>query len=195
MRNNAKFNREHAIDKARDLYWKKGFHGTSMRHLQEVMDMRPGSIYTAFGSKENLFEAALASYTHAGIAQLAQLRKVHASPIEALKAFMTLMIIERKACAPSPLCMLAKTVAELTDEHSTLLEAAKNALTTMEHEFEKLLIEAQDMGLLGVDKNPTQLARQIQIQITGMRTYSITCNDNALLAAMIDDLFTHYPFD
>ena len=59
MGNAAKFDRQQVIDKATHLYWEKGFHATSMRHLQEVIDMRPGSIYAAFGSKEELFKHCL----------------------------------------------------------------------------------------------------------------------------------------
>ncbi|MEZ9820750.1 TetR/AcrR family transcriptional regulator [Shewanella sp. 10N.286.45.A1] len=194
MAKNAKFNREQVVEKAKDLYWEKGFHATSMRNLQDVIDMRPGSIYATFGSKEGLFKEALASYTQAGIEQLAQSRTEASSPIEALKAFMKRMIIEQRACAPSPLCMLAKTIAELTNEQQELLQAAKDSLKAMEHEFEKLIIEAQDLGDISKDKDAKKLACHIQIQISGLRTYSRTCDGDAPLAEMIDDIFNHYPF-
>ena len=50
-----KFNREDVIEKAKNLYWEKGYHATSMRNLQDVVNMPPGSIYAAFGSKDNYF--------------------------------------------------------------------------------------------------------------------------------------------
>ncbi|MFA0500949.1 TetR/AcrR family transcriptional regulator, partial [Vibrio sp. 10N.222.46.A1] len=56
MAKTAKFDRQDVVDKATNLYWEKGFHATSMRNLQDVIDMRPGSIYAAFGSKEGLFK-------------------------------------------------------------------------------------------------------------------------------------------
>lgn len=40
----------------------------------------------------------------------------------------------------------------------------------MEGEFEKLIIEAQDVGQVDKEKNSKQLARHIQIQIAGLRT-------------------------
>ena len=66
MSKSAKFNREDIIQKAANLYWEKGFHATSMRNLQEVIDMRPGSIYASFGSKEGLFKEALQHYASHG---------------------------------------------------------------------------------------------------------------------------------
>jgi len=50
-----KFNREDVSEKAKNLYWEKGYHATSMRNLQDVINMHPGSIYAAFGSKDKLF--------------------------------------------------------------------------------------------------------------------------------------------
>ena len=46
-----KLDRDEVIEKVKDLYWEKGYHATSMRNLQDVVDMRPGSIYAAFGSR------------------------------------------------------------------------------------------------------------------------------------------------
>ncbi|MFQ3195590.1 MAG: TetR/AcrR family transcriptional repressor of nem operon, partial [Colwellia sp.] len=50
MVNKVKFERDDVIRKASQLFWEKGFHATSTRDLQEVVNMRPGSIYAAFGS-------------------------------------------------------------------------------------------------------------------------------------------------
>ena len=59
MSTKAKFDRDEVIEKAKNLYWQKGYHATSMRNLQDVIDMRPGSIYAAFGSKDNLFKEVI----------------------------------------------------------------------------------------------------------------------------------------
>lgn len=45
--------------KARFLFAKKGYHGTSIDDLVKVTGLQRGSIYKAFGSKRNLFEAVL----------------------------------------------------------------------------------------------------------------------------------------
>ncbi|MGR5063191.1 TetR/AcrR family transcriptional regulator [Photobacterium sp. DNB22_13_2] len=194
MANHAKFDRQQVIDKATNLYWEKGFHATSMRNLQDVIDMRPGSIYAAFGSKEGLFKEALQRYTELGVAQLAACRAESTSPIDALKLFMKQLVINTQSEAPNGMCMLAKTVAELTDEHAELLQEAKDSFRKMEGEFEKLITEAQELGEVGKDKNPQQLARHVQVQISGLRTYARANGDDAPLEQMVEDVFRHYPF-
>jgi len=194
MAKTAKFDRQDVVDKATNLYWEKGFHATSMRNLQDVIDMRPGSIYAAFGSKEGLFKETLARYTELGILNLNRLRSETDSPIEALEDFVKRAVVESKQSAPNGMCMLAKTVAELTDEHAELLEEAKKSLKIMEGEFAKLIAEAQELGEISKEREPTQLARHVQVQIAGLRTYAKTCDDTELLNSMVEDIFKYHPF-
>lgn len=189
MAKSAKFNRDDVIEKATNLYWEKGFHATSMRNLQDVIDMRPGSIYATFGSKEGLFKEVLNKYTEMGVAHIAECKANTTSPLSALKEFVTLNIIGNKGPVPSRMCMLAKTIAELTEENAELLAEAKKMLVIMEGQFITLLEEAQQQGELSKDKDVTQLARFVQVQIMGLRAYACASNGDAPLEKMIDDMF------
>ncbi|MGB5444165.1 MAG: TetR/AcrR family transcriptional regulator [Psychromonas sp.] len=194
MAKNAKFDRGQVIDKALNLYWEKGFHATSMRNLQDVVDLRPGSLYATFGSKEGLFKEALQRYVQLGIEHLNNCRQQTGSPLQGLKQFIYQIVVEKRSRAPSGMCMLAKTVAELTDENKDLLAEAKQSLKTMEAAFEALLREAQALGEVDKNKDSKQLARHLQIQIAGLRTYARVHDDDLPLEKMIEDIFTHYPF-
>lgn len=194
MGNAAKFDRQQVIDKATHLYWEKGFHATSMRHLQEVIDMRPGSIYAAFGSKEELFKQALNHYTQMGISNLEQFKSQNDSPLAALKAFVKHLVLHSRKGAPDGMCMLAKSVAELTEANQDLLEEARHSLRLMERQFELVLQQAQQQGELRADKDTQRLASHVQIQIAGLRTYAKANNNPELLESLIDDMFGHYPF-
>jgi len=54
--------RQRSLGRAVDIFWAQGFHATSLKDLERALDMRPGSIYAAFGSKEGLFNEALDRY-------------------------------------------------------------------------------------------------------------------------------------
>ncbi|GLS90502.1 TetR family transcriptional regulator [Psychromonas marina] len=184
-----KQNRQDVVEKATNLYWEKGFHGTSMRNLQDVIDMRPGSIYAAFGSKEGLFKEALQYYTQQGFAQLTALKSTTGSPLKGLKAFVEMAVIDSQDSAPSGMCMLAKTISELTEENAELLAEAKSLLHKIELSFAATFIEAQAFGEVDKEKDAKQLARSLQIQIMGLRTYTRVNNDNKAIKEMIDTLF------
>ncbi len=190
----AKFDRQVVIDKATNLYWQKGFHATSMRNLQDEIDMRPGSIYSAFGSKEGLFKEALRNYTDMGLAQIERLKTEHDTPIETLKAFVKAQVIDTQTDAPNGVCMLAKTLGELTPENQELVDATKAHLAEISREFVTLIEEAQTLGTIDVNKAPEELASHVQILITGLRTFAKLNNDKVLLNAKVDDIFCHHPF-
>ncbi|MCT9934116.1 TetR/AcrR family transcriptional regulator [Planotetraspora sp. A-T 1434] len=52
-----------ALDAALAVFWSKGYEGTTMADLSAAMNLKPGSIYAAFGSKEGLYQQVLDRYT------------------------------------------------------------------------------------------------------------------------------------
>ncbi len=71
MARHARYDRKTALEKAVGLFWEKGYHGSSMKQIEQALDMRPGSIYATFGSKDGLFSEALAAYAEQGGRDLA----------------------------------------------------------------------------------------------------------------------------
>ena len=143
--------------------------------------MRPGSIYAAFGSKEELFKQALSHYTQMGISKLEQFKSQNDSPLAALKAFVKHLVLQSQKGAPDGMCMLAKSVAELTEANQDLLDEARHSLRLMERQFELVLQQAQQQGELSADKDTHRLASHVQIQIAGLRTYAKANNNPELL--------------
>ena len=185
-----KFNREDVIEKAKNLYWEKGYHATSMRNLQDVINMHPGSIYAAFGSKDKLFIESLNRYAADGAKRLADCIEQKDTVLAGLKHFIHTVIVCNKATAPSGMCMIVKTIAELTENDSLeLLAHATEILEEIEASFATLFAQAIDHGEVSAEKNPIELARYLQIQIIGLRTYAQITSDDAAVEKYIDDIF------
>jgi AcrR family transcriptional regulator len=51
-----------ALDRAMQVFWRKGFQGTSLSDLTEAMGINPPSLYATFGNKTALFRTALDRY-------------------------------------------------------------------------------------------------------------------------------------
>ena len=185
-----KFNRDEVIEKAKNLYWEKGYHATSMRNLQDVVNMHPGSIYAAFGSKDKLFTESLNRYAVEGAKRLANCMAQKDTVLDGLKYFIHTVIVCNKATAPSGMCMIVKTVAELTQNDSPeLLAHATSILEGIEASFATLFAQAVDSGEIGKDKDPIELARYLQIQIIGLRTYAQVTSDQQAVERYIDGIF------
>lgn len=56
------FDRDEALRKARDVFWSRGYEGTSMADLVAALGIASARIYAAFGSKEELFREAIELY-------------------------------------------------------------------------------------------------------------------------------------
>ncbi|BFO10178.1 TetR/AcrR family transcriptional regulator [Serratia rubidaea] len=56
------FDDQEVIQAAREAFWQNGFEATSAQMLVECTGLGRGSLYAAFGSKEQLYHKALESY-------------------------------------------------------------------------------------------------------------------------------------
>ncbi len=56
------FDTEEALDRAMELFWRKGYEGTSLSDLTSTLGITRPSLYAAFGSKEALFRLVLKRY-------------------------------------------------------------------------------------------------------------------------------------
>lgn len=56
------FDTEAALEKALEVFWRKGYDGTSLADLTEAMGINKPSLYAAFGNKEQLFLKTIELY-------------------------------------------------------------------------------------------------------------------------------------
>lgn len=179
-----------AIPKATDLFWEKGFHATSMRNLQQAIDLRPGSIYASFGSKEGLFKEALHHYSQRSRSQLKAAIEQAGDPLNGLKQFV-IDVLQCQSEAPSNMCMLVKTISELTEDQAELLAEAKGLLNAMEGAFASAIRQAQAQGLVDAEQDPARMAQRLQVQFMGLRTYIRAHGETERVVELVEDLFEH----
>lgn len=56
------FDYRHALEAALEVFWTKGYEGTSIADLTEAMGVGKASLYSSFGRKEELFQLVLDLY-------------------------------------------------------------------------------------------------------------------------------------
>lgn len=177
MPRTALHDRDTSVDRAVRLFWERGWHATSLKDIQRVLDMRPGSIYAAFGSKAGLFEAALDRYSQEMGDEFAAVVGAAGGPLEGIRSYLCEVA---RACAgagpdgdwPTPGCMLVKTMLELGDEDAELRERAERLLAAVEDQLTALVRQARDRGELVPQARPRRLARLLQAQIMGLRVFA-----------------------
>lgn len=160
------YDKNELIERARDLFWKRGWAGTSLKDLEAALQMKPGSFYAAFGSKDALFALAMERYATDGRDRLMELAQKH-GPVKALQRLPE-MIVENDA-APAKACMLSKTLLELHAHNHPLAHEANQHLLKMENHFTQLFQQAQSAGDIDPSHDPKALARKYQSDLLGLR--------------------------
>ena len=185
-----KYDHANAVNKATELFWKKGFQGTKMRDLQNHLDMRPGSIYAGFGSKEGLFLQVLDCYVEQSISSIDEYNRLAVNPLEALKNFVSEYIFVDGKLENCRVCLLVKTVSESETSQPKLHNHALSGLRQVEQKFTALFTQAQQQALLSPKADPEQLGKWLQMQIMGLVMYSKNCANKQDIILMIEHIFS-----
>jgi len=189
MVNKVKFERENVIRVASQLFWQKGFNATSTRDLQEAVNMRPGSIYSAFGSKEGLYSESLKDYTVQMKTQIEGFLSSTDTVLGGLRAFVEHVVIKTKDCSPSAICMLVKANSEFAEKDSNLYKLSLDLAAQFEAYLTQLFEQAINNGELNNTLTGLEYARFFQVQFTGLRGYFNRPDVEQLAQPMINQMF------
>lgn len=180
--------REESLEKALHLFWRQGFGATSLKDIERVLDMRPGSIYATFGSKEDLFREALDRYAARAMAELERIIATDPSPLGGLVAYVRMLGGLRDRGETCEACMLVKSLLEFGDHEQAAGQRVEELLNRMECRFTERLAEAQAVGEIGADLDPERLGRRMQADVVGLRTYAQRDVDDEAVRALAEDI-------
>ncbi|WP_417517960.1 TetR/AcrR family transcriptional regulator [Marinobacter sp.] len=181
-------NRQDSLERALHLFWQKGFHATSLKDLEKALDMRPGSIYATFGSKDGLFQESLERYASLGLANLERTLHAHESPLAGLAAYLRGLGGLCDQELPSRACMLVKSLLELGDREQAARSKAEHLLAGMEARFADGFADAQKVGELDSQLDPKRLGRRLQAEVMGLRAFAQRDVDSEAVHALAEDM-------
>ncbi|MFD5260321.1 TetR/AcrR family transcriptional regulator [Bacillus wiedmannii] len=162
------FDEEKALDAAMQLFWEKGYAATSLSELTAKMEIQKPSLYSAFGDKEGLFEAALRRYTNLHAANIRIKLQNEQSVKEAIRTFFENMVEEEYKKAFSKGCFCINTMVELAPHNE------KFEVLTREHQmylaviFQELITKGIRSGELQNDLNAKAVAQTLVTSLIGL---------------------------
>jgi AcrR family transcriptional regulator len=186
------FDCEEALDRALEVFWRKGYEGASLADLTAAMGINPPSLYAAFGNKEELFRKAVERYVEV---RRPFWREAMAAPT-AREAVERLLrgSAERLTdeCHPSG-CLLVKgslTCSETADSVQEELAAIRTlAETVLRERFERAVSE----GDLPADADLVGLARYVIAVIDGMSVQAASGASTEELQKVVDLALRAFP--
>lgn len=123
------FDEDKVLDAAMQLFWEKGYEATSLSDLTSRMGIQRPSIYSAFGDKKELFEAALRKYTMSHATLIRTKLQSNPSVKEAFRTFFEGVIDEEYTENPRRGCFCINTMVELAPHDE------KFEILTREHQM------------------------------------------------------------
>lgn len=184
----ARFDRQEALTKARDLFWRQGFHATSLKDIESALSLRPGSIYAAFQSKEGLFLESLAHYAKSSRALAQATFESAKTPLDGLIAHVRRLGETSRRCDPSRACMLVKTLLEAQEDAVGARQLAETELRETEALFEAQFRRAHEAGQIDQQQDAARLARRYQANVIGLTTFAQRGGPDDGLQDLVEDI-------
>ena len=111
------FDRTQALQKAMEVFWARGYEGTSMTELTAAMGIASPSLYAAFGSKQQLFRAATEHYAQTEGSGTWATFDAHATAREAIETLLRTTAENVTAPGKPPGCFTIFAAANCAPEN------------------------------------------------------------------------------
>lgn len=119
------------LNAALEVFWRQGLHGTSMLDLAEATGVQRGSLYNAYGGKEELFLLTFDIYARNFLDAASE--ALNTTDIErALHAVFTVAIRNMVAGSPARGCLTTKTAVELNSTEPLVRRRLRKLLSDFE---------------------------------------------------------------
>jgi TetR/AcrR family transcriptional regulator, transcriptional repressor for nem operon len=184
------FDRAKVLEQSMNLFWKNGYTNTSIQQLGEQMDMRPGSLYAAFGSKRELFLEALDFYFARSQQLLAQRLQNETSALAGIRQYFSRLIDDVLDDNALKGCLMINTATELAAQDEEIRQRLQTMFDSHQQQFQQALIRAQQQGELAKDRDAESLARFILMGVRGIRLYSQLGSSRSQLQGLVTNLLS-----
>ncbi len=161
------FDMDQALDRALDVFWRKGYEGATLCDLTEAMGINPPSLYAAFGNKEGLFCKVLDRYAemHASVVREALAQPKARDGIAALFRGTADSLTDKSNPAG---CLLVQGIAGAGEHAQCIRDELTARRAAGEKTIRERLKQAKKEGELPEDASPATLARYVATVMQGM---------------------------
>jgi AcrR family transcriptional regulator len=192
MGRHREFDEETVLDAALEVFWDKGFEGTSFEDLTRATRVARPGLYSAFGNKEALFRKALDRYEDrhmrfmSAALEASTSREVVRIILQGAVALMTLNGESRGCLGINGALACSGDGAAIQQELIARRKMAESALRVR-------LEAARDQGDLPGTSDCTMLASYVMTMNHGMAVQAKAGTPKASLNALIDHVLSSWP--
>ena len=166
------FDPEEALAKALELFWRNGYAETTMRDVVAYTGVAHAGLYSAFGSKHELFKKALIQHRNTTMAWLLRdLESPEAGRAEVEQFFETLLAIIKSGDFENG-CFMLNTALAFGGETGEIMDNVHAHLEQMVHAFQGALARARERGEVRADLDPEATAEFLVSVFNGTAAFA-----------------------
>ena len=182
------FDPQEALDRAVDVFWTRGYESASLTELLQAMKIGRKSLYDTFGSKHDLFQAAMARYAETQFATIHQILTADRRPLANIRAL--LWHWEKDSAQPnSKGCLFGNNMPGFGPVDATTSKLIFGYVKQVEDAICSTLRAARQAGELNPAVQPREAARMIVCLSQGMALLSRVSGETSVfqtpVAAML----------
>jgi len=182
------FNREQVLEKAKNIFWLKGYNATSMQDLVDATGLNRSSIYNSFGNKMELYQASLKKYQSDSAQLFDKARKQERNAIETIGLLFLYVMDAILVDTDQKGCMIINCHTEMGNQDSDLrrlLDTNQEGLLAI---FEDLVVLGQEEGSIRKDEKSRLLAYYLLNAFLGFRISGMNTQDPVVLKSIIQNI-------
>jgi TetR/AcrR family transcriptional repressor of nem operon len=178
------FDPDEALDLARDVFWQKGFQGTSLDDITAATGLNKPSLYAAFGDKNALFLKVLDRYHARIVANADRILKEGASAREAIQRWLTSFVPFCSGLKGSRGCLSVNTAADGASDQSEV----RKRIERFNRKLEQLLSNRlrADRAQFSVTFDPDVAAHAIMAIYMGLMVMAKDAPDAASVRGTVN---------
>lgn len=169
-----------ALGIALDTFWEHGYEATSIQTLCRAMGLQPGSVYATFGSKRDLFKAALRLYVQTVSTEAVERINTAPSGLQGLRDYFAHLIDAMVDGRRRWGCLITNSLVELAERDPELTGLFEQHLANLQTSFAGALARARAAGELRPGAGPDSAPLLVAV-VQGMNVLAKTNPDRAVL--------------
>ena len=182
------FDKNEVLNKAMELFWKNGYHATSIQDLVSFLGINRGSLYDTYGGKKELFDKAFLLYrtnNSNGVTAFFE------SKDEVKKGFRELFemgINEAISDTDQKGCFVVNTTTELIPGEEKMLKTIRENKKVFEGVFYSFLLKGQQNGEILKGKNIKNIASLFYTFYNGLKVVAKVETNPKELMKSVDEI-------
>jgi TetR/AcrR family transcriptional repressor of nem operon len=180
------FDPDVAVDRAMDVFWRKGYAGTTPQDLVDELGIGKGSLYAAFGSKRALFGRALRRYRELQGDTLTRIIGQPGPVKSRLRAALMLIVEANAADLDRRGCLAVNTAAELAGADAEATRGVGQMFERNQDAIEAVIAEGQRAGEIRSDIPAPALAAHMLTTGIGLQLLAKTVRNPLDLTQVVD---------